>query len=707
MAKSPEKRSTKTGTGKDADFLSLMRKRVEMASDDQRSNSEEGYEDLDFATGIGQWDSDIRREREAEGRPCLTYNLVLQFCRQVTGDMRQSRPAIKVFGVDDKADPETAKDFNEVIRHIENRSDAKHEYFKAADNQVMAGIGYLRLETEEPAKGKPQEIRVSSVRDSLGVLDDTDARLPGKLDRKWAFIPIDLEYEVFKQRYPDAKLSGFTDLSMARAKGGMGSDHEFWTTANKIRIGEYFTRDDEEVMRYVVSDSEILEPGKPFPSKFIPLVPVPGEEIYVGPRVYRFGKIRHLKPAQRALNYWLSAETEIIALQPKSPYVGTTTNFKNHPEWADANRRNLSRLEFTPDPLNGGQAPQRSQPPMASQGISVAVDRAVDMLRQISGIYDASLGARSNESSGVAIRARDQQGDTGTFVYPSNFAASLQQLGRILVDMIPRVYDTTRVLRILGEDGAVNETTINKPMSINPETGETEYGHDLSVGEYDVVVETGPSYATKREEAREGMAALIQAYPQVFALIGDMYVKGQDWPMADKMAERIRELLPPQIKKKEEAEAGEDGQPGQPVQPDPQEVMAMQAQEAAVQAELAIKDAEVKTKQAQARKAEADAAKAEIEVKAALVAPMQPQAAPEAPQDDPRMLELQNAVLDIQEALDQISGSVEQLAGAVVEIAGPMPEPPPDEMAGMPMDQEPPPEGGFLMPEQPGQPPQF
>lgn len=701
MAKSPDKRSAKAGGGKPADFIALMRKRVEMASDDQRANSEEGYEDLDFATGVGQWDADIRRERESEGRPCLTYNLVLQFCRQVTGDMRQSRPAIKVFGVDDKADPETAKDYNEVIRHIENRSDAKHEYFKAADNQVMAGIGYLRLETEEPAPGKPQEIRISSVRDSLGVLDDPDARLPGKLDRAWAFIPFDLEYDTFRERYPDSHAAGFEDISLARRNGALTSDHDFWTTGNKIRIGEYFTRKDDVVTRYVVSESEILEDGKIVPSKFIPLVPVMGEEIYVGPRVYRFGKIRHLKPAQRALNYWLSAETEIIALQPKSPYVGTTTNFKNHPEWADANRRNLSRLEFTPDPLNGGQAPQRSQPPMASQGISVAVDRAVDMLRQISGIYDASLGARSNESSGVAIRARDQQGDTGTFVYPSNFAAALQQLGRIMVDMIPRVYDTTRVLRILGEDGAVNETTINRPAGIDPETGETVYDHMLNVGEYDVVVETGPSYATKREEAREGMAALIQAYPQVFALIGDMYVKGQDWPMADKMAERIRELLPPAIKKKEEQEAGEGGQPMQPQQPDPQEVAAMQVQQMAMEAEMALKAAEVATKQAQARKAEADAAKAEIEAQTAVATAMQPPAAPTQPQDDPRMLELQNAVLDMQGALEQISGSVEQLAGAVVEIAGPMREPPPDDMAGMmPMDQQPPLEGGFLM-EQP------
>lgn len=664
----------KTKSDSDEGFLATMRKRVERAWDIEKDNIAGAYDDLEFAAG-NQWPVELRREREGEGRPCLTINQVLTFCRQVTGDMRQSRPAIKVYGVDDKADRKTAEAFNEVIRYIEGRSDAKEAYFRAIESQVIAGIGHIRILTEPRYFGSDeQEIRISPVEDGVAVLWDHDAVLPGKADAKWCFVPVDYEYDTLKAKYPGADISSFS--TMQDMLTTYGPDSSYWHSADKVRIGEYFVveagggKAPPKVRRYVVSYSEVLEGPQDVPGYRIPVVPVVGEEIRIGQRLTRFGKVRHLRPVQLAYNYWMSAQTEVIALQPKTPYIGTDKNFERHPEWFEANRRNLPFLAYTPDPANGGQRPQRETPPVASQAFETAIQRARDDMRAVSGIYDAALGNRSNETSGTAIRARQQEGDTGTFVYMSNFTMALQQLGRVLVGMIPVIYDTTRVLRITGEDGAVNEVQVMRPVGaiVPPDGAEPVqiFENDFSVGQYDVTVEAGPSYTTKRAEARDGMMQLLQTAPAAGNLILDLIVKAQDWPMADKIAERFRFALPDQIKQAEAQEAGGNGQPMVPSQPDPAQIMQMKAQQESMQMDLAAKQAETDGKMAQAEKARAEAEKAKIELEKArgeLAMMVQPSAA------DPRM---DQVIMAVQQLAEQVSGIVEVLN------APPMPD---DDMA--------------------------
>lgn len=656
-----------------ADFLGTMRKRVDRAWEIEQDNIKNAYDDLDFAAG-NQWPAELRATREKENRPCLTINQVLTFCRQITGDMRQSRPAIKVYGVDDKADKKTAETFNEVIRYIENRSDAKEVYFRGIDTQVLAGIGHIRLVTERRAPGSDeQEIRILPVDDGVSVLWDPDAVLPGKSDAAWCFVPVDYEYDTLKDRYPDADISGFSNLEeMTRSYADVNA---YWSASDKVRIGEYFVVDPGKkgeapvVNRYVVSEREVLEGPDVVPGGRIPVVPLVGEEIRIGARVIRFGKIRHLRPVQMAYNYWMSAQTEVIALQPKAPYIGTETNFEEHPEWWEANQKNLPFLTYTPDPMNGGARPQRETPPVASQAFETAIQRARDDLRAVSGIYDAALGNRSNETSGTAIRARQQEGDTGTFVYMANFTMALQQLGRILVGMIPVIYDTTRVLRIIGDDGAINEVEINKPAGVveGPDgKPETVYENNLSVGQHDVIVEAGPSYSTKRAEARDGMMQLLQTAPAAANLVLDLIVKAQDWPMADKIAERLRFTLPDAIKQAEAAEAGAaDGQPMPMQQPDPMQAMQMQAQQQVMQLDLTAKQAETQLKVAQARKAEADANKAQVELDKAL-AEMQAMQMQAMPPVDPRM----DAVIA---AVQQLGA---QVGGIVEALSAPLPQQP-------------------------------
>jgi hypothetical protein len=352
-------------------------------------------------------------------------------------------------------------------------------------------------------------------------------------------------------------------------------------------------------------------------------VPFVGEEIRIGRKVVRRGIIREAKDAQRQYNYFTSAHTEVVALQPKAPFMVTEVNVaKYQGMWEQASTKNFPYLLYTPDPKNAGAAPPAGAAGGIVRGITDGLTLANENMRRIIGIYDASLGARSNETSGVAIKQREQQGDTGTVVYRDNFTRAVRQVGKIVIDLIPHVYDTQRTIRIMGEDGKIDLMQINQErdkagMPILGADGQPITLNDMAAGAYDVIAEAGNSYATKREEASESMLAFMQTMPDIAPLVGDLVAKAQDWPMADKFADRLHAALPPAILAAEKAKEQEES--GQPPQPDPQQQMAQQAQEAQMKLGMADLEAKAQESQEKARKAKADADKAEAEAEKAQI----------------------------------------------------------------------------------------
>jgi hypothetical protein len=634
----------------------------------EQGNIEDAYEDLRFRRGRlnDQWDALALEARK--GRPCHVVNKLPQFIRQVTGDMRQSRPGIKVVPVDDGADVETAEVRAGMIRYVENRSKAKHVYTTGADSQVTAGIGHWAVTTEYANAGTfNQEIRVIGIEDGVSVVWDADSFLPTRSDADHCFVPNDMTRAKFKKQWPNAVQSGF-DTSLC----GSGSTSYFdnWHHDDYIRVVQYWKkkplkrtlalmpdgsiedltdqikdapedqvraglkwlteqkgarveqRDSYSICRYLITMAEVLEESD-WPGMHIPIVPVIGEEVRVGRDVYRHGIVRYARDLQRMVNYYASAETEVVALQPKSPFVGTKKQFQDHYDlWETANTENHPFLEYTADPQAPGP-PQRVPPPVPSQAIQLGAQNAANDMKAVIGIYDASLGAKSNETSGVAIARRDQQGDTGTFVYHDNFALAIERTGEIINELFPKIYDTQRTIQILGDDGQPNMVQINKPMIVD---GIAKIQHDMSSGSYDVVMEQGPSYATKREQAQDGMTEFIRAFPPAAPLIGDIYAKSMDWPHAQEIGERLEEALPPPIKAKLQAErAQKDQAAGNPPSPEMQQQAAQQQQaEQEAQQAKALQMAELKAKadeaEAKARKAIADADRAEAEAQFAKVA---------------------------------------------------------------------------------------
>lgn len=627
------------------DVHALAIRRWQAGYERDRDNVDQAYEDLAFLEG-DQWPREALTLRENEKRPIQTFNRMPQFVRQITGDMRLARPGIKVVPVDSNSDREIARVRAGLIRYIENRSDAQAAYYHGADQQVAAGIGHWRVIKEYASDSTfNQELRVVGIDDGIAVIWDDDAILPNREDARYCFVPVDMSHERYKERWPDAALSDFADNTTAITSGWCGADFvrvcEYWVkepstrqlallsngaiedvtgddpraeryTAQGVRVE---TREATQVRRYVISYGGILEGPVDWPGRYIPIVRCPGEETRIGRKTKRRGIIRFAKDAQRAYNYGRSTQTEITALQPKSPFIGTERNFQQYEEfWSLANTKAFPYLPYTPDPSNGGAPPQRVQPPVSSQGVNEMVMLAAEDMKAVIGLYDASLGAAASETSGRAILARQREGDVGAFVYQDNWSRAIRHTATILNDLIPHVYDAERTIRILGDDGREELIRINQAA---PGDGMADTEHvlnDVTIGAYDVVFLPGPSFSTRREEAREGMNTFMQAAPQAAPLIIDLIAMAQDWPNADKIGRRLESLLPPQIRAREAQERGEQ------VTPDPQQALAAQAEQVKAQIEQARIAAELERLRLENEGRQLDNQRRLIELRAAAVA---------------------------------------------------------------------------------------
>ena len=584
------------------DLLSVARKRLMMAISALSESREDQMDDLRFAAGSPdnqwQWPADVLQTRGSiqgqtiNARPCLTINKLPQHIKQVTNDQRQNRPAGKVIPVDDAADVEMAEILDGIVRHIEYMSDADVAYDTACENQVTYGEGYIRLLTEYCDDNTfDQDIRIARVRNSFSVYMDPTIQDPCGSDAKWCFITQDVLKDDFERMYPNA-----APVSSIQQVGIGDQSLSQWITESTVRIAEYFyiEQDTETLHQYPngetafkgspeakqmemmgmkpvrsreadrrkvkwckINGFEVLE-ERDWAGKWIPVVRVVGNEFEVDGRLYVSGLVRNAKDAQRMYNYWVSQEAEMLALAPKAPFIGYGGQFEGYEnQWKTANTTNWPYLEVNPDVTDGQGAvlplPARSQPPMASSGLLNAKAGASDDIKSTTGQYDSSLGATSNERSGKAILARERQTDTGTYHYVDNLARTVRYITRQIVDLIPKIYDTQRVARIVGIDGETSAVQIDPSQPVPVRKIQDESGitiakiYNPGVGKYDVRVTTGPSYMTKRQEALEGMSNLLQGNPELWAVAGDLFVKHMDWPGAQELSQRLAKTIDPKL----------------------------------------------------------------------------------------------------------------------------------------------------------------
>jgi len=586
----------------DKDLLSLARKRMTMAVTAYSDSREDELDDQKFNAGSPdnqwQWPADVLATRGSvqgqtiNARPCITINKLPQHVKQVTNDQRQNRPSGKVIPANEKADTEVAEVFDGMVRHIEYVSDSDVALDTACDNQVTFGEGYFRITTRYVDDTSfDQDLRIDRIRNSFSVFMDPLIQDPCGSDAEWCFITEDMLKEDYERQYPDA-----APLSSLQQNSIGDQSINQWLNSDTVRVADYYYVDHKPgvLNEYVdgstavagsldakaaeqlglivkrtraidlksikickINGYEVLE-TRDWAGKFIPVIRVVGNEYEIDGKLYVSGLIRNAKDAQRMYNYWVSQEAEMLALAPKAPFIGYGGQFEGYEQqWKTANTTNWPYLEANPDATDGQgnplPLPQRSSPPMASSGLLQAKAGAADDIKSTTGQYDSSLGQTSNERSGKAILARERQSDTGTYHFVDNLARAVRHCTRQLVDLIPKIYDTARVAQIIGIDGKTESAQIDPSQAEPVKKVQDEQGvtikkiYNLSVGKYDVVVTTGPSYMTKRQESLEGMAQLLQGNPELWAVAGDLFIKHMDWPGADEIADRFAKTLDPKL----------------------------------------------------------------------------------------------------------------------------------------------------------------
>jgi hypothetical protein len=613
---------------KEADALiKEARERLQLSWEKDKRNREEAAKDLKFIAG-DQWPDAVKQEREKKGRPMLTINRLPQFLHQVTNPIREADLSIKTAPVDSGSDPKVAKVYDGLLKQIQYQSSMRAVIATAAEHQTGCGIGWVRVFSDYvDDETFNQELRVKVLSNPLSVYDDPGAVEPDRCDSNWRFITMMIPRADFKEKWPGKAETEFDTPS----DGGEGL---YWYSEDAIRVAEYWKRvpvtkqlallndgqtvDMEklkgvppdalksivvrtravecyEVKQYLISGAQVLEGPFDCPGKYLPQVPVIGMEVPCESGTYRMSLIRPARDPQVLYNYYRTASAESIGQQPKAPWLVTAAMVGNYQDlWARANTDSTAYLVYDTDPDAPNKEPRREPPPAISPALVNEALAAAEDMKGTTGIHDASLGARGNESSGVAIDRRQIQGDTANYHFGDNLQRSLEHLGRILVEQIPLVYDTERIIRILGDDDQEKFVEINKFQSVDPMTGEPIMVNDLSAAKFDIRVRIGRSADSKRLETADALFNFAKAFPDAAPFIADLVAKNSDWPGADEIAKRLRNMVPPQ------ALIDPDDPNTQP--PDPM-------QDPAMQVEVGEKQAKIKLTEAQARKThlEADA----------------------------------------------------------------------------------------------------
>lgn len=568
-------------------FMEDARERFRMSANAQDRQREEMRNDLRFYVGL-QWDESIRAVRDQQGRPCLTINRIPGFVSHVTNNMRQQRPEIKIDPIADGADEEIANVRQGLIRHIEVKSQADIAGDKAFENLCIMGLGYVRVVDgwADDRSVTDQELRVDWVPNVFSVFEDPAATKPDWSDGKYKFIVEDITLLEFRRRFGKdkcpASLSEFTSI---------GAEQPYWLLGDKIRIAEYFHIEETDDILYELNDgtgvygSEMGDPEddsiwddlkigengqyvyrkakrqhvmwtllyglgvlkqKKWLGKFIPVIPFIGNTTELEGERILVGMVRYARESQRMFNYAYSCLIEAIALAPRAPWIaeaGQVEDFLD--QYSNANSNPQAVLMYRGKSIDGTlvPAPRRETAETPVQSLVEALKLADENLKSVFRIFDASLGQKGPQESGIAINSRKIESDLATYDWIDNFTNGLRFLGLVLDDLLQYYYNRPgRIIQILQED------LQRKPITMNQAGDGQDAVYDLSKGKFAITVSTGPSFATRRQESSKNMIEMAKAYPPLMQSCGPMIIREMDWPGKDAIAAQLEKTLPPDLR---------------------------------------------------------------------------------------------------------------------------------------------------------------
>lgn len=640
-----------SGPMTDEEILEEARENYELCCASDSEWRDDAISDLNFIKGgDNQWDALSLASRKASGRPVITINQLPVFIHQVTNDQRMNTPSISVHSVGYDVDEEAAKVRQGIIRHIEYDSNADVAYDRAVNSAATIGAGYWYLDTEyETDTGFDQKIVFKSIRNALSVRIDPLSTEPDSSDMRFAFVEALMGRDDFKREYPDANANDSVWL-----KGG---EYSRWIMDDSVLVCSYWVIEKEKatvielsngetgwkdklldlptgvsivrerdgtrkkVMLYTITGVDILKRAE-VKCKWIPVFPVYGDEIDVDGKVNRYGIVRNAKGPARSYNVMMSGATEEVALRTRSPYIGVSGQFEGYEDqWGHANTQTFPYLEYNAIDVNGHLAPPPQRQPMADvpTGMLALAMHAADNVKKTTGLFDSSLGARSNATSGIQEKAQQQQGDVANFHFSDNLQRLVLHCGRCINSMIPHYYDAERVVSIMRPDDTIDSEVINKQL---PEPRQDERTgaivsvlNDMTGGDFTVTVSAGPSFSSMRDEAQQFFSNAMSAAkdPATNAIVTYLAMRNSNVPGAEEATEMLKTLLPPPAKAVID-DGDKNGQqpqmamtPRGPVPVDQVPQIIGQLEQQLQQMQQQMQQADMMKQQAEATKAQAEA----------------------------------------------------------------------------------------------------
>jgi hypothetical protein len=614
-------------------LLEEARERYPKTISCDEDNRTKAREDIKFVNVAGaMWDDATRKERGL--RPCYEFDTLRISCKRIINDIRANRAQGNVSPTED-GDVETAETLEGLIRNIWAVSDGDSAVDNGAQFQVSGGYGAWRVKTKYADDSAwDQGIEVVPLHNPFCLSKDPASVDPFGRDARYWFVTTKINKEVYEQKYGKVPA---VEFETEDEEGGLSETDdedsvkiaEYWyqkpvtrelallVDGRTVDLADYPASPEEiskkrtvqtnQICMAIVSGDKVLEGPTEWAGKYFPFIPVYGEHIVVDGKTEWYGAVRHSKDAARLNNYMLTLAAESAALAPQSKWWATPEQALGHTgEWARAHQENLPYLLANADPKMPGFPQRMSSGDVPAAFIGMA-QISQDLVKATTGIFDASLGNRSNETAGVAIRQRQAEGQIATFNFSDNIAKGIRRTWEILVDLVPRIYDTERSVRILGADGAEKYVRVNQPGP------DGKVVNDLSRGKFDVTVTVGPNFGTKRQEMAEMLGQVMSGNPEQMMVMGDLFYKSLDGPYADEMAERQRVMLAPPVK---EMLAQKDKQGGKPLPPEAQAAM-QQASQAMQMVEQQSQLVQAAAAEVDTNKAEAEKVAADLEVKAA------------------------------------------------------------------------------------------
>lgn len=574
---------------RERELMRVARERMDESINASNPQRREMLIDMKFRAGE-QWEPSIKAARDAQKRPTLTNNRIPGFLAHVVNNLRQQRPEIKVDPIAAGADEEIAEIRQGLIRHIEDVSRAEVAYDSGFENMSTCGLGYMRVVDVREYRSFDRGLRIQWLPNLFSVYEDPSARMPDWSDGRYKFVVEDVTLAEFRRRFgadkSPASLNEFTAL---------GNNQPQWIIGEKIRIAEYWHLEEQEDELWELPDGTTMfaseydsESGQPkpeavqarpekrtkvmwtllyglgvlkereWPGRYIPIIPIIGNQIEIDGERIIVGMVRYAREAQRMFNYMYSCFVEAVALAPKAPFIAA---FDQIAEWEDswkrANTDPQSVLYYKPivDGQHPVPPPQRSQAEPPIQAFVEGLRLADNNLKSAFRIFDASLGQKGPQESGIAINSRKVESDLATYDWIDNFSRALQFLGIVLDDLLQYYYNSPgRIIQILQEDLSRKSVTMNQPVDVD---GEQKI-YDLSKGKFAIRISTGPNYPTRRAEAASSMIEMAKVIPQIAAVAAPQMVRAQDWPEKDLIADQLEKAQPPELRTEKQDQPKED-----------------------------------------------------------------------------------------------------------------------------------------------------